>query len=50
MITRTAVKKKKRTVKKAVAKPKKKVKKPVPTAKSNLYAELAMQLRSLLEG
>jgi len=50
MITRTAVKKKKPAVKKTTTKSKKKSKKPIATAKSNLYAELAMQLRALLEG
>jgi len=53
MITRTAVKKKKATVKKTVVKPQKtskKSKKPVVTAKSTHYAGLAVQLRALLEG
>lgn len=50
MITRAATKKAKRSVKKTVTPSKKKLKKPVVTVKSKLYAELAIQLRALLEG
>ncbi|HZJ42257.1 MAG TPA: GAF domain-containing protein [Pyrinomonadaceae bacterium] len=50
MITRAATKKQKTAVKKTAKTAKKKLKKPALTAKSKLYAELATQLRALLEG